>query len=113
MNLQNINIENKTEEQFAIMVRKLMKQVTDFIERGENELGFKIDYMTAINIEDSNGEGIHSLQTMKAGHNLLEQSIFDDDGEPTALYHLVQIVLQEMIDDVIEIDLNDLSDEDL
>ena len=75
MNLQNINIENKTEEQFAIMVRKLMKQVTDFIERGENELGFKIDYMTAIDIEDSTGGGIHSLQTMKAGHNLLEQSI--------------------------------------
>lgn len=113
MNLQNINIENKTEEQFAIMVRKLMKQVTDFIERGENELGFKIDYMTAINIEDSTGNGIHSLQTMKAGHNLLEQSIFDEDGEPTALFHLVQIVLQEMIDDFIEIDLNDLSDEDL
>ncbi|MCH4482894.1 hypothetical protein MKR37_04095 [Staphylococcus haemolyticus] len=113
MNLQNINIENKTEEQFAIMVRKLMKQVTDFIERGENELGFKIDYMTAINIEDSNGEGIHSLQTMKAEHNLLEQSIFDNDGEPTALFYLANIVLQEMIDDVIEIDLNDLSDEDL
>ena len=75
MNLQNINIENKTEEQFAIMVRKLMKQVTDFIERGENELGFKIDYMTAINIEDSTGVGFHSLQTMKAEHNLLEQSI--------------------------------------
>ena len=75
LNLQNINIENKTEEQFAIMVRKLMKQVTDFIERGENELGFKIDYMTAINIEDNTGEGIHSLQTMKTGHNLLEQSL--------------------------------------
>lgn len=113
MNLQNINIENKTEEEFAIMVRKLMKQITDFVERGEKELGFKIDYMTAINIEDSTGNGIHSLQTMKAGHNLLEQSIFDDDGEPTALYHLVQIILQEMIDDVIEIDLSDLSDEDL
>lgn len=113
MNLQNINIENKTEEQFAIMVLKLMKQVTDFIERGENELGFKIDYMTAINIEYSNGEGIHSLQAMKAEHNLLKQSIFDDDGEPTALFQLAHIILQEMIDDVIEIDLSDLSDEDL
>lgn len=113
MNLQNINIENKTEEQFAIMVRKLMKQVTNFIERGENELGFKIDYMTAINIEDNTGEGIHSLQTMKTGHNLLEQSIFDDDGEPTALFHLVQIALQGMSSEVIEIDLDELSDEDL
>ncbi|KAA2278073.1 MULTISPECIES: hypothetical protein [unclassified Staphylococcus] len=113
MNLQNINIENKTEEQFAIMVRKLMKQVTDFIERGENELGFKIDYMTAINIEDSTGGGIHSLQTMKAGHNLLEQSIFDDEGEPTALFQLAHIILREMVDDVIEIDLDNLSDEDL
>lgn len=113
MNLKNINIENKTEEQFANMVRKLMKQVTDFIERGENELGFKIDYMTAVNIEDSTGGGFHSLQTMKAEHNLLEQSIFDDEGKPTALYHLVHIILREMTNEVIEIDLNDLSDKDL
>lgn len=113
MNLKNINIENKTEEQFANMVRKLMKQVTDFVERGENELGFKIDYMTAVNIEDSTGNGIHSLQTMKAGHHLLEQSIIDDDGEPTALFQLAHIILREMTNDVIEIDLSDLSDEDL
>lgn len=107
MRIEDIDLENATSEEFTQMVQKMLKQVDNFIQRGEDELGLKIARIMNVNVADDTREGMHSLQMMRGSKALFEQAFYDNNEDITSLAEIGMMYNDVAISNLIEALEND------